>query len=415
MSSFDPTIDAAFRESADLELRCHYLLLEGQEHAPEILAAEDRMTVLWEKLDEVQRRSLNGMGSDLNWIRRQCEPPPKGRKEPKEVTATEQQELVAAIGSKDWHKTLHYLRLCAPMFPIVTLAYLRGRAYEAIGLSSYASVFYGQAADLDPANADIGLKALSTASPTIALRRAEKIIALPLTYPPAVLALATATILQRTETDDISVDRQRFSALLNDVVKRLQLEPANEARTIAYQAAASGFEIIGELTAAVRCLDEGLTLSPNNDDLLVLKGLLLYGSQTDQAVEAFAKVTQQGTPNVWPYLFLAHYHLSNKNYGASLEMGREAWARATGNLEQAQLLEWQAICLAELHYPAEMVRSIFQQAVSLNPSNDWITKNLAAFDAVAETKESAWHIEEASQLKPQRADSVRELELVGVP
>src|SRR5271154_7242536 len=109
MTSFDPTIDAAFRESAELELRCHYLLTEGKENAPEILAAEDRMTVLWENLDEVQRRSLNGMGSDLNWIRRKCEPPPKGRKEPTEVTAKEQQELVAAIGSKEWHKTLHFL------------------------------------------------------------------------------------------------------------------------------------------------------------------------------------------------------------------------------------------------------------------------------------------------------------------
>src|SRR5437762_3383480 len=99
MSSFDPTMDAVFRESAELELRCHYLLLEGKENTTESLAAEGRMTVLWEKLDDVQRRSLNGMGSDLNWVRRKGEPPPKGRKGPEEVTAAEQQELVAAIGS----------------------------------------------------------------------------------------------------------------------------------------------------------------------------------------------------------------------------------------------------------------------------------------------------------------------------
>ena len=57
MSSFDPTMDAVFRESAELELRCHYLLLEGKENTPESLAAEDRMTVLWEKLDEVQAKA----------------------------------------------------------------------------------------------------------------------------------------------------------------------------------------------------------------------------------------------------------------------------------------------------------------------------------------------------------------------
>src|SRR6266852_7963618 len=97
MSSFNPTMDAAFRESAELELRCHHLLLDGKENDPEILAAEDRMTALWEKLDENQRRSLNGMGSDLNWVRRKGEPPPRGRQKPEDVTSIEQQELAAAM------------------------------------------------------------------------------------------------------------------------------------------------------------------------------------------------------------------------------------------------------------------------------------------------------------------------------
>ncbi len=149
MASFDPIMDAAFRESAELELRCHCLLAEGKEGAPEILAAEDRMTVLWEKLDDVQRRSLNGMGSDLNWVRRKGEPAPNGRKTAVEVLPAEQQELAAAIGSNEWHKALHYLRLCAASVPIVTVASLRGRAYEAIDLPTYASVFYKLAADLD--------------------------------------------------------------------------------------------------------------------------------------------------------------------------------------------------------------------------------------------------------------------------
>jgi tetratricopeptide (TPR) repeat protein len=407
-------MDAAFRESVELELRCHYLLLEGKENTPECLAGEDRLTVLWENLDEVQRRSLNGMGSDLNWVRRHGEPPPKGRKQPDEVTPAEQQELVATIGSKEWHKTLHYLRLCAPMIPIVTLAYLRGRVYEAIGLPNYAGVFYEQAADLDPANAEIGLKALSTARPTNAVRRAEKVVASPWGYPPPVVALAATTVLRRDEADDRSSDRELFSTLLNDVVKRLQLEPANEVRTVAYQAAASGFEIIGDVTAALRCLDEGLKVSPDNHDLLVFKGLLLYATETDKAVESFAKLTQTGTRSVWPYAFLAHYHLLNRNYGASLEMGREAWARATTNRLRAQLLEWQAICLTELRYPPEVVRPIFEKAISLDPSNIWIGRNLDAFSsAVTQAREPEWQIEEASLLRASRADSVHELEAVG--
>jgi hypothetical protein len=121
----------------------------------EILEAEDRMNELWENLDGTQRRSLSGMGSDLNWVRRKGEPPPKGRKEPKEVTPRERQELLAAMESKDWHRLLHFLRLCAPEFPITALAHLRRRAYDALAFPAYASIFYEQAAEFDPANADM--------------------------------------------------------------------------------------------------------------------------------------------------------------------------------------------------------------------------------------------------------------------
>jgi len=87
------------------------------------------------------------MASDLNWIRRKGEPPPKGRKTPIEVSAQEQQELSTAIKSREWHRILHYLRLCAPAFQAASLARERGIAYEAIGLPGYARVFNEKVAE----------------------------------------------------------------------------------------------------------------------------------------------------------------------------------------------------------------------------------------------------------------------------
>jgi hypothetical protein len=161
MSPFDPTIDDVFREYADLELRCHHLLLAGEENTPKTVAAEDRMEELWDKLDEVQRRSLSGMGSDLNWVRRNGEPAPKGRKTAEEVTPTEQQELAAAMERKDWHTILHFLRLCAPVLSAADLATLRGRAYDALGFPDYASVFFDQAAAWESGNVAAGATAPS--------------------------------------------------------------------------------------------------------------------------------------------------------------------------------------------------------------------------------------------------------------
>ena len=154
MPGFDPTLDAAFTEYADLELRRHHLLQNSQEGSTEISDLEDRMNELWDKLDEVQQRSLKGIGSDLNWIRRSGAAPPKGRKSPQDVAETELRALTKAMRARDWHATLHYLRLCSPCFQAVSLARERSVAYEAIGLMDLARVFCKYAANA--ANAEIG-------------------------------------------------------------------------------------------------------------------------------------------------------------------------------------------------------------------------------------------------------------------
>src|SRR5438045_2369264 len=144
----------------------------------------------------------------------------------------------------------------------------------------------------------VALSYIERTNPASSVRLAEKVIASPLRYPPVVLALSVSMILRWEENENRAIDRPRFFGLLNDVVKRLQLEPSDATKAMAYQAAASGFEIIGDMPEALRCIDEGLKLLPNSEDLLVFKGLLLYGSQTDQAAQAFDKLIQRETPNV---------------------------------------------------------------------------------------------------------------------
>jgi tetratricopeptide (TPR) repeat protein len=419
MSQFDPTIDAIFREYVELQLRRHNLLTEGKEKDPEFDQTEDKMTELWEKLDATQRLSVNGMASDLNWIRRKGQPPAKGRTVG-EVNPAERHELLSARALEEWHKFLHYLRLCASIIPAASLAYLRGTTYDAVGLPAYATDFFELAADLEPANASMGviaLRAVDRADPAKAQRRAEQILASSVQFPPTVVAMSAVLVLRRDEAAGRPIDRQRFSTALNDAIKRLQLEPPSEAsRTMAYQLAASGFEIINDLPAALHCYNEGLKFSPKNDVLLVGKGLLLYGRQTDQAIEALGAAAETGTTLVWPYFFLAHHHVLNRNYDASLQMGKKAWERATTNSVRAELLQWRAICLTELHFPVEKVRPIFERAVSLDPSNPQIAKNLAAFDeAVAEAEEPEWDIEAEETLRVERAASMTEMELLGIP
>jgi hypothetical protein len=134
-----PAIDVLFRNYADLLLRRHYLLLAGKEDDPETDDVENLLAIAWDKLNELQRHSLNGMASDLNWVRRRGTPPPQGRR-PDEVLEGDRQLLAEAEQAKDWLAALHYLRVCAPVLDTEDLARRRAAAYTGLGLPTFAEL-----------------------------------------------------------------------------------------------------------------------------------------------------------------------------------------------------------------------------------------------------------------------------------
>jgi hypothetical protein len=139
MTPSSPTVDSTYRSFAELLLRRHRLLADETSDSAEIDALEDRMTALWEKLDESQRQSLNGLGSDLNWARRGGAAAPKARKA-EEVSDTDRANLAAAEAAQDPHATLHWLRVCSPAMELKDLAQRRRRAYTLAGLPQVVDV-----------------------------------------------------------------------------------------------------------------------------------------------------------------------------------------------------------------------------------------------------------------------------------
>ena len=106
-------------------------------------------------------RKLSSVASDLNWLRRNGEPAPNGRKSPEEVSETDLQGLIVVM---DWYEDTHneilkYLRLCAPRLSRVDLALLRGRAYNALQFPAYGSAFFNQAVEFAVANAHLEVAA----------------------------------------------------------------------------------------------------------------------------------------------------------------------------------------------------------------------------------------------------------------
>ncbi len=140
MDTFAPTVNEVYREYADLLLRHHRRLAEGEPTADETIEVEDEMTELWEQLDPIQRKSLSGLGSDLNWVRRGGLAAPLAPK-PEDVTTEAWKALDEASNASNWHTLLHQLRLCGPAIPANDLARLRAEIWSKLGEPQIARVF----------------------------------------------------------------------------------------------------------------------------------------------------------------------------------------------------------------------------------------------------------------------------------
>jgi tetratricopeptide (TPR) repeat protein len=404
MSSFEPKSDAEYREYVALQLHRHNLVMAGKMKEPEFDVTEERMTELWEKLDSTQRDSVKGMSSDLNWVRRKAAQAPKGRKL-EDVSQNDIESLVNAIQNRDWYAVLHFLRLCRPIITVPNLARLRAEAYTHLGFDEYASALYEMGLDFDPMNGSLGvlaIQAIEKTDPARALSRAERILATSIQYAPATIAMSAAMFLRHAESKGFLIDKKRFADIIVDALKRLQLEPvADDSRSWTYQLAGAAFESLGDIPSALRCYDEGLKLAPDNELLLTSKGLVLYGNQTETAVAAFLRaVKDRPSPTVWPYFFLAHYHLLRSEFNEALTFSQWGLTRATTNMVKAELLEFMAISQTELGFDDELVRPMFTQAMALDPGNSRITSNFTVFkEKKAVPKLQSWKIEAERALK----------------
>ena len=73
-------------------------------------------------------------------------------------------------------------------------------------------------------------------------------------------------------------------------------------------------ELLGNVGAAEGCYSRGLQANPENEGLLVARGILLYGSGP-RAIVDLERAVQLRATVIWPYLFLAHHFLITSRFG----------------------------------------------------------------------------------------------------
>jgi tetratricopeptide (TPR) repeat protein len=139
-------------------------------------------------------------------------------------------------------------------------------------------------------------------------------------------------------------------------------------------------ELLGNMGAAEGCYSRGLQANPDNEGLLVARGILLYGSGP-RAIADLERAVQLRAPVVWPYLFLAHHYLITSRFGLCRAICETGLATRGSETALSQLEEWRAIAQAELGFPSESVKAAFEAAIRRDPSNEFAKRNRDAFEA----------------------------------
>lgn len=364
----------------------HQLLGAGKDDSPEADAIRDATDGPWEALSEIERNRARNLAEDLYSL---AEPPPSAQP----MNPQAQAKLTEAFEARqrgEWDRALDLLRRWRAYIDPALISYLRGAIWLEAGDPGTAAAFFEHAAKLQPANEHylaLYLNALNIANPTDARKHAEAILREYAKYPPAVVLRAGDIRLHWARTVSEAEGHLMFELLepilKNTLTRFEQQEPGNLDRSSYVETLALlgfGYEFVGNSQAALEFYSRGLQFEPDNDGLLVARGILLYGT-SPRAITDLEIAISIGSSLVWPYVFLAHHNLVSRRFEECQKLCERALTMNGSPAVMSEVSEWMAIAQAGLRFPFEMVRASFDIAIRLDPSNERAKRNLAAFEA----------------------------------
>ncbi|HYH68329.1 MAG TPA: hypothetical protein VD866_26790 [Urbifossiella sp.] len=383
MPDFTPDMSADYLTYIEGQVRRHFLLADGKAQGDEVGEIEDHLSDLWEGLDEVQRQSVKGVGSDLNWIRRRGAPAPKSRTAD-DVTQEEMQRLQDAQDAEDWHKSLHFLRVCGPNVPRDLLAYVRATCYFKLNLSQIALLLADLAVELDSGEYAIGrpaFEALQAMMPERAFFRANEVMAAPNKHSPLAVVQSIGFIFDTLGSDAGMFDGNLIAKAIADATERLDTAKSPDPdRAHFYYLAGAEMHAFGREAEAIKMYEAGLNLEPKNPALLAGLGMALYTTNKSKAVSLFQGAVLHGAQILRPYMHLAHHHLMNREFAKAFGYARNGMRFARNPRAQAAILEIMGISANELGHSPETVLQLFTEASRLAPESARLAANLKAYE-----------------------------------
>ncbi len=393
----------SFREYVELLRELHLLMASDEGETAQADAARDRMDAPWAQLDETKMARVRGLSADLYTL--EGEPVRRPPLAPNPTSRALSQRLVLARAKGNWDDFLRLLREAERFFPAELPAYLRGSIWLELGFPSIAVLFFERASRIAPENTNyawIWLNCLVEADRLDeAAGVAEELLAAEsAVHPKLVFKAVDVLFVQTRKLTELQATPvyQRLAEILERTLHRAKLLPPDEMKDTVLVAAfvelGMCYEHLRNDDGALAAYDEVLSIQPSHEAALTARGILRYSKDANAAVRDLERALLQDTPLVWPYFYLAHHSLVTARYQHCLYYCRAALVRKASDPVKADLLEWQAIAIAETNGSIAEVLANLDAALRLAPGNRRIEENKAEVTRALNARAPAtpWHL-----------------------
>ncbi len=393
--------NGSFNEYERLLKEVHALIAAGGGESPEADDIRDRMEMAGSGLSPDEIARLKGLSADLYMLQDDETRQPS---DAAETTGDRRAALQDAWESEDWSRGLALLRKNPPLFTGAQIAYLRFRAYAALGHLDTARVFIEYAFRQNPGNVTyacllsdllVRLRRLGEAA-----ERAEAWLADP-SSPPGLRIQAAGLLLRSagdaTGSEALSIHERVIGILQAALGSEESAADTPDLRTYGYVCLGTCFEAVGRIKEAHQAYDRALLFDPLHEGALVARALLRAAQDPERTVPDLEQAVASGTTLVAPYVHLARLLLNRGDYEQALTLSRRVLELSRRPELAATALHWAAIARFQLGAPTDLVRANFRTAMDLNPSDESIRSNFEAFERAVQARQAGHRAEPAWQ------------------
>lgn len=363
----------------------HRLIKAGQEDSPEAEAIRDALDGSLAALNPAEKQRAQWLSEDLYSI---SDPVDESTLKPMNPQAQQQlNEAYEARQRGDLDYALALLRRWKDYISPALLSYLRGTIWREFRCTEVATLFLERASQAEPANSDflrLYLFGLTEAQPDAAANLATTLLDSSLDRDPNIVTIAASILYKTTAAMSVAAAKQVCRDLigpLEEAVLKLQRSEFGTSVALGPALVLLGAcqEAVGDVSSALECYSQAIHVNPHDDSPFIARGILQYG-QGPRAIADFDSAIRLESTLIWPYLFLAHHYLSTQQFDRCRVTCERGLQVEGSNVVKSQLEEWRAIAQSELGFSAELVRTAFEAAIRLDPSNEHAKRNLVRFE-----------------------------------